>query len=224
VANIAWYDFRNDGHDPFYNEENFGLIRADFRPKPTYRTLATLGRMLAGRRFRERIDLGPGAYALRFGHDHQDVVAVWSATSNSLLSVETSGTVSVVNSMGQPIAPDRTSNGTVLTLQAGFPVYVQGDKGFTFKPVGWIEPLKLTDSHLHPGEQTIIHVEPDAKVHDWIVPPGWNAPQPRTDGTYELTVPRTAAPGSVDLKARVLLKGQSIVPLTLTVEPQVLRL
>src|SRR5690606_4070006 len=40
--NVSWYDFRNDGSDPFYNEYNFGVLRNDLTPKPAYRALATV--------------------------------------------------------------------------------------------------------------------------------------------------------------------------------------
>ena len=43
VANTCWYDFRNDGNDPFNFEFNMGIVDHDFRPKPAYRAYATLG-------------------------------------------------------------------------------------------------------------------------------------------------------------------------------------
>jgi hypothetical protein len=37
-----WYNFRNDGEDPFYFEHQMGIVNRQFQPKPAYRTYATL--------------------------------------------------------------------------------------------------------------------------------------------------------------------------------------
>ena len=54
--NISWYDFRNDGSDPFNFEHNMGIITRDFRPKPAYRAYAT---MTACSRAEAQRGLGP---------------------------------------------------------------------------------------------------------------------------------------------------------------------
>ncbi len=76
APNISWYDFRNDGDDPFNFEHNMGIITRDFRPKPAYRAYATMTRMLRGlqagagtgpRRRRGRIPLRRAGQAVRDG-------------------------------------------------------------------------------------------------------------------------------------------------------------
>ena len=57
APNISWYDFRNDGDDPFNFEHNMGIVTRDFRPKPAYRAYATMTRMLRGLKLEK--DLGP---------------------------------------------------------------------------------------------------------------------------------------------------------------------
>ncbi len=42
--NISWYNFRNDGWNSYYNEENFGILYQDLVPKPAYRALASVCR------------------------------------------------------------------------------------------------------------------------------------------------------------------------------------
>ena len=67
ASNISWYDFRNDGNDPFNFEHNMGIITRDFRPKPAYRAYATMTRMLRGLKPLEKeLDLGEGVVAFRF--------------------------------------------------------------------------------------------------------------------------------------------------------------
>ena len=48
TPNISWYDFRNDGNDPFNFEHSMGIVTRDFRPKPAYCAFATMTRMLTG--------------------------------------------------------------------------------------------------------------------------------------------------------------------------------
>jgi len=47
ARNMGWYNFRDDGTDPFYNEVNFGVLRRDLTPKAAYRALATVCRVMA---------------------------------------------------------------------------------------------------------------------------------------------------------------------------------
>ena len=54
-----WYNFRNDGDDPFYFEHNMGITQIDGTPKPAYVAYATMTRVLGNQKFvRRRDDLG----------------------------------------------------------------------------------------------------------------------------------------------------------------------
>jgi hypothetical protein len=59
---MSWYDFRNDGTDPMYNEANFGVVRRDFSPKPAYLALRTVATQLPGARDCRQVDLGAGLW------------------------------------------------------------------------------------------------------------------------------------------------------------------
>lgn len=45
VERVFWYNFRARENDPYYNEDNFGIVHQDLKPKPAYRTLRTLCRV-----------------------------------------------------------------------------------------------------------------------------------------------------------------------------------
>ena len=45
------YDFRNDGLKKSYTEHNFGLVHADYTPKPSYAAVAFLTRHVGRRRY-----------------------------------------------------------------------------------------------------------------------------------------------------------------------------
>jgi hypothetical protein len=80
APNISWYDFRNDGTDPFNFEHNMGILTRDFRTKPAYRALATLTRMLRGARSAKALDLGPETVAYEFpaAGGRPAVTVLWS--------------------------------------------------------------------------------------------------------------------------------------------------
>ncbi len=120
-GNVSWYDFRNDGNDPFYNEANFGALRADLTPKPAYRALATLCRSLHTGDFTAIENLGEGVYGLRRG----DALAVWSGSSRASIAVR-GGSWSVRNLMGDILEEYSGKGSAVLTLQPGCPLFIEG--------------------------------------------------------------------------------------------------
>jgi hypothetical protein len=50
-----WYDWKNDGTDPAYNEHNFGTVTHDLKPKPSYLALQAMTRELSGYRIARRL-------------------------------------------------------------------------------------------------------------------------------------------------------------------------
>ncbi|NLE60845.1 MAG: family 1 glycosylhydrolase, partial [Planctomycetes bacterium] len=133
VASVSWYDFRNDGNDPYYNEFNFGMVRNDLRPKPAYRALATIANTLGGMKLIGQIDLGPGAYAFRFGDGKTDVVAVCAPQNGSLLAFRGEQKPEVISIFGERALSATTDGICVVTLEAGMPVYIRGKAGFDFR-------------------------------------------------------------------------------------------
>jgi hypothetical protein len=51
-----WYDWKNDGHDPADNEQNFGTVKEDLEPKPAYTAVKTMTAELSGYRLERRLD------------------------------------------------------------------------------------------------------------------------------------------------------------------------
>ncbi|MCX6910405.1 MAG: cellulase family glycosylhydrolase [Verrucomicrobia bacterium] len=50
-----WYDWKNDGTDPDYNEHNFGTVDHQLKPKPSYVAVQTMTRELTGYRVARRL-------------------------------------------------------------------------------------------------------------------------------------------------------------------------
>jgi hypothetical protein len=80
LKGIWWYDFQDDGWQPKYNEDNFGIVRPDLTPKPGYFALADVSNVVGWGAYLGRIETkDPDIWALRFRTpDGKDVLAVWS--------------------------------------------------------------------------------------------------------------------------------------------------
>lgn len=226
VHNVSWYDFRNDGDDAFYNENNFGLVRSDFRLKPAYRAVATTCRQLGGLRVKARIEVGDGAYAYRFGNEQRDVIAACAPETSRLLSFETDADVKLVDGVEQPVWPAKDGKRFTIALDAGFPVYVSGKAGFAFKAADAPVVLRVEPGSVHPGELAHVTIRPSQEVKRWDLPFGWTIPVDVGSGVhvYALRVPANAAPGPVDAQVEI---GEGVplrVPFTVCVVPDVVRL
>jgi len=126
APNISWYDFRNDGADPFNFEHNMGIVTRDFTPKPAYRAFATVTQLLKGKRAEGPLDLGPSIVAYRFagGEGRKGVVALWSLAGDATASLAAEKPVTVVDLMGgcSTVAP--VGGKAAIPLQQETPVFV----------------------------------------------------------------------------------------------------
>jgi hypothetical protein len=130
-----WYDFRDDGSDPFYFEHNLGTLRQDGRPKPAYLAFATLTHLLEGTKFDGPVDAGAGILAFRFRSDqpeNRELFVVWNPTSDGVAQLRLPAKqVHIINTIGEaiahetiPAADDPSTRWLRLDLKAGAPVYV----------------------------------------------------------------------------------------------------
>jgi len=122
--NVSWYNFRNDGDDPFYNEHNFGTLRSDLTPKLAYRALMTLCRTLSTGKA-ESFDAGNGVHGLRMGEG----LALWSPTSARRVRLRVvSGSPRLLNLMGEDITPPAHDGMWTVTLRAGSPLFARNGR------------------------------------------------------------------------------------------------
>jgi hypothetical protein len=77
---LWWYDFQDDGWNPQYNEDNFGLVRPDLTPKPAYHVMRDIAPLVSQGQFIGRLSAGDeNLYVLRFKRAREDCWALWSA-------------------------------------------------------------------------------------------------------------------------------------------------
>ena len=86
VRGLWWYDFQNDGWNPKYNEDNFGLVKADLTPKPAYHALADVVAFLKDAEAIERLSVSDAK-----GRDDIYLLRATAADGGTRLAAWTTG-------------------------------------------------------------------------------------------------------------------------------------
>ena len=126
TPNISWYDFRNDGTDPFNFEHNMGIVSRDFHPKPAYRAYATVATMLDGLHVDREVKLGEHVLAYRFTADEgkSPVLAVWSTAGEQSIELPATRDVLLVDLMGNRTMLELTDGTVGVALHSDTPVFL----------------------------------------------------------------------------------------------------
>lgn len=94
LKGLWWYDFQDDGWNPFYREHAFGMVRADLTPKPAYFAMAGIADLVTRADYVGRVETkDPDIWVLEFRRPTgQDVLAIWSTheTDNWQVTLRTS--------------------------------------------------------------------------------------------------------------------------------------
>lgn len=78
VDKVFWYKFRSNEIDPYYSEDNFGMVHADLSPKPAYNAYKTLIQMLPNGSTRPVLTIRNGIYKAEWKRpDGKHVAAYW---------------------------------------------------------------------------------------------------------------------------------------------------
>jgi hypothetical protein len=225
VDRVAWYNFRNDGDNQFESEQNFGVVRSDLRLKPAYRTLATVGRELDGMTFKEQIEVSDGMYAFRFGDDTRETVVICSPRTGRVVTFDAAADAKIVNGVGESIESLRQGNRYTITLDVGFPAYISGKSGFTFKLRKPMVQAALERSSVRAGGSIEITFTPAVDAPDWELPYGWEKPKRVGTGKYRITAPAESPTGRVELYASVKIGANRLrMPVTLSVTSAKIRI
>ncbi|HUT14167.1 MAG TPA: hypothetical protein VMY42_27020 [Thermoguttaceae bacterium] len=104
LRGVWWYDYQDDGWQAEYNEDNFGIIRPDLTPKPSYYVMADVAELARRGECLGRVEAeDPAVWILRFRLDDQEIWAVWSADDRPrqiLLETDTPDRPLVVHQLG----------------------------------------------------------------------------------------------------------------------------
>lgn len=237
VRSVAWYDFREDGDDPFYNEHHFGLVRSDLTPKMGYRTLATVGQLLGEAEFERELALpvgppgsdDPPLIGFRFRRGTQRIAAAWSPRRARLVALKVKGeNVRVLNAVGGPTGVAHPGGAWVALFEPDMPVYIVADGAMEVAGQEFPVAVRLSKAAVHPGEVVTYGLELDefsrCAVHE--LPARWAAAPADGRGAYGVSVPADAAPGRYELIFRVealWAEREFLLPVEVEVVPLLLR-
>lgn len=125
VQKTFWYNYRNDGMDPNYNEHNFGIIRPDLSAKPAYTSFGVMTRALEGKRFVRSLDTPDGVCAYLFEGSAGRTIAAWAVSGTSILTIMSRTPVSVMDIVGAT-TQRRPVDGKVVITVSQSPVFISG--------------------------------------------------------------------------------------------------
>jgi len=104
---IVWYDFKDDGLDLTYNENNFGLVHHQdylLAPKPAYAAYAHLVASLRGRKLADQQVTPDGLWRTTYRGDNGSVTILFTAEQGQRLPFRVPDKAQVEDMFGQPIA------------------------------------------------------------------------------------------------------------------------
>ena len=123
-----WYDFQDDGWKSDYNEHNFGTVRPDLTPKPSYYALASISKLVSEGEFVSRLDTPwPDLWALKFrANGGKTTVALWSEGEPRQLKIAAEGPVRIIEAGRQPV--EHAASGSIGIEAGEDPILVEGER------------------------------------------------------------------------------------------------
>ena len=124
-----WYDWKNDGTNPEYNEDNFGTVTHDLQPKPAYRAVQTLTKQLSGYRIVRRLSTENSEAWVLLCVDAagNQKLAAWTTEKPAAirldLGLKPGDEVSAVDGLGQPLAV-KVEQGQLVVELSNLPQYL----------------------------------------------------------------------------------------------------
>ncbi|MHB1000317.1 MAG: beta-galactosidase [Armatimonadota bacterium] len=226
ASNVSWYDFREDGPNPFYNEHNFGVINSnDFSPKPGYRALASVCRTLSKQTFRSKLNLGLDILAFKFAGPGKETVALWSRNRNAVLRLKVKGTSIIMrNLMGEDNRVNTSGGNMTVITQSDIPIFITGTKvdvSQALKPI-----FIAADGAAHAGEKIGIRLQSESSVAGMKLsldaPNGWVATRSGASA-LNVRIPVSEQPGDKHLTVK-LHEGKKTyhIPMQVNIVPSVI--
>ena len=131
VQNISWYDFRNDGDNKYYNEHNFGTLKHNYSPKPSYVAVAKVIENLENAKFIREIDFGTNIVCFEYLKNNQKLTVLWSKKSGLFKADFKENIPEIINLIGEKISFIQTEKESILfDLKENTPVFVFGTFAF----------------------------------------------------------------------------------------------
>ncbi len=136
VERMFWYNLRARENDPFYNEDNFGIVHRDLTPKPAYRAMQALNlaRPVGSVVLKNQWQNGTLRYPAWKRPDGKTAWAIWTAGASEDIIVHCQGQIAEAFDMFGKKLPIRQQNQTVKLTVSGEPVYLVGPENISKTP------------------------------------------------------------------------------------------
>ena len=115
IDKVFWYEFRSPEVDPYYSEDNFGMVHKDLSPKPAYYAYKTLIRMLPNGSTRPILNINDGIYKAKWKRpDGKMVTAYWCKNGFTYMNLNPNPGM-IIDYMGK----EMTLNGNTIKIYSG---------------------------------------------------------------------------------------------------------
>ncbi len=197
VDAVFWYDFQNDGVDPYFAENNFGLIRTwqtedvPHAAKVGYATMSAMTSMLSKATYTAELNYEDGILGHRFEAENgSDIVVLWCSKASKSLTLTVNNQTITMRDMYGNASTLTSVDGKVTVPISDYPVYLT---------CADYDQVEVTDSGFVPVK------------NQYIAAPGSTVPVQITrrngfenlSGTYGVTLPSGwSTTGSLDFAAQ----------------------
>ena len=226
VDRLFWYTLADDTLDPV-KEGHFGLVFADFSPKPSFAAYKTMTRLLKDKHYAGSLSLDSEISSHVFQKAHEKIIVLWTSSKIKNLTLPSIKPVRVIDLYGheEKINP---LNGAVSLSLTQSPVYLM----ISGREMDFIASFKMEPEVVYafPGESLNLCLylsnSLESKINGTLslfAPKDFYLTNPSMDLTLEkashfkrditITIPKESPPGFYSLQAHAAFDG--IIPGTL---------
>lgn len=130
VDKVFWYNLRSQEINPYYSEDNLGLLHADLSPKPAFIAYKALTKMCPSGSTRPTLHFEEGVYLSSWKRlDGKRVWAIWNTSGKKAVNLNVSGRATYYNYLGEKI---NVAQKRQLDIDGGV-TYIVGGKNISIK-------------------------------------------------------------------------------------------
>ncbi len=161
AAAYNWYDLRNDGFAPYNGEHNYGMMTADFYPKPALAAYAALTRTYRNAHFLKQLPAAPGVWLLLFRQDGNLLLTGWDENAQAagvpLLIASDARSAERIDLMGNAAPAAQSESMTLFPLDR-VPATLRLNRAAKAENAGPLFTVAAPDA-VAPGQEFPVRVE-----------------------------------------------------------------
>jgi polysaccharide biosynthesis protein PslG len=108
IKKVFWYDFRDDGNNSNFREDNFGLVERDYTPKKSFLAYKNLINLLEYSEI-DKININGvnGIYDFSFNKNGATIRAIWKIDGQDAIDIDSQGKeITIYDILGNKILSD----------------------------------------------------------------------------------------------------------------------